>query len=135
DPRVDAAAGQGLLAAVLPDAEGPHGHARRAGRGGPVSRWPRGQLHQRSGHPGHGRPRLDLLRRTTAMAHHRPPVGIERITAYPCALSLDMKLLAEARDHDPRHPLEELWVAERSLNPPWEDPVTMAVNAALQIIE
>lgn len=69
------------------------------------------------------------------MAHHRPPVGIERITAYPCTLSLDMKLLAEARDHDPRHPLEELWVAERSLNPPWEDPVTMAVNAALQIVE
>ncbi|MFY0542280.1 hydroxymethylglutaryl-CoA synthase family protein [Nannocystis pusilla] len=68
------------------------------------------------------------------MAHHRPRVGIERITAYPCTLSLDMKLLAEARDHDPRHPLEELWVSERSLNPTWEDPVTMAVNAALQIV-
>lgn len=62
------------------------------------------------------------------------PVGIERITAYPCALSLDMRALAEARDHDPRHPLEELLVTERSLNPPWEDPVTMAVNAALQIV-
>lgn len=68
------------------------------------------------------------------MAHHRPRVGIERITAYPCTLSLDMKLLAEARDHDPRHPLDELWVSERSLNPTWEDPVTMAVNAALQIV-
>lgn len=68
------------------------------------------------------------------MAHHRPRVGIERITAYPCTLSLDMKLLAEARDHDPRHPLEELWVSERSLNPAWEDPVTMAVNAARQIV-
>lgn len=61
-------------------------------------------------------------------------VGIERITAYPCALALDMKALAEARGHDPRHPLEELWVSERSLNPPWEDPVTMAVNAALQLV-
>ncbi len=61
-------------------------------------------------------------------------VGIERITAYPCALSLDMRALAEARGHDPRHPLEELWVQARSLNPPWEDPVTMAVNAALQLV-
>lgn len=58
-------------------------------------------------------------------------VGIERINAYPCALSLDMKTLAEARDHDPSHPLDELWVTTRSLNPVWEDPVTMAVNAAL----
>lgn len=68
------------------------------------------------------------------MANQRPRVGIERITAYPCALSLDMRALAEARDHDPRHPLEELWVTARSLNPPWEDPVTMAVNAALQLV-
>ena len=63
-----------------------------------------------------------------------PRVGIERIAAYPCALSLDMRTLAEARDHDPRHPLEELWVTSRSLNPPWEDPVTTAVNAALQVV-
>lgn len=68
------------------------------------------------------------------MALSRPRVGIERITAYPCTLSLDMKLLAEARDHDPRHPLDELWVRERSLNPPWEDPVTMAVNAARRLV-
>jgi 3-hydroxy-3-methylglutaryl CoA synthase len=45
-----------------------------------------------------------------------------------------MRTLAEARDHDPRHPLEELWVTSRSLNPPWEDPVTTAVNAALQVV-
>lgn len=61
-------------------------------------------------------------------------VGIERMSAYPCTLSLDMRELAEARDHDPRHPIEELWVTGRSLNPPWEDPVTMAVNAALQVV-
>ena len=57
-------------------------------------------------------------------------VGIERIAAYPCTLSLDMRTLAEARDHDPNHPIGELWVTSRSLNPVWEDPVTMAVNAA-----
>ncbi len=69
------------------------------------------------------------------MATTRPErVGIERIAAYPCTLSLDMRELAEARDHDPRHPIEELWVTSRSINPPWEDPVTMAVNAALQVV-
>jgi 3-hydroxy-3-methylglutaryl CoA synthase len=61
-------------------------------------------------------------------------VGIERIAAYPCTLALDMRALAEARDHDPAHPLGELWVTSRSLNPVWEDPVTMAVNAALQVV-
>ena len=61
-------------------------------------------------------------------------VGIERIAAYPCTLSLDMRTLAEARDHDPNHPIGELWVTSRSLNPVWEDPVTMAVNAALQVV-
>ncbi|MBK9755338.1 MAG: hydroxymethylglutaryl-CoA synthase family protein [Nannocystis sp.] len=61
-------------------------------------------------------------------------VGIERIAAYPCTLALDMRVLAEARDHDPNHPIGELWVRARSLNPPWEDPVTMAVNAALQVV-
>jgi hydroxymethylglutaryl-CoA synthase len=62
-------------------------------------------------------------------------VGIERITTYPCTLSLDMVALSEARGADPAHPKEELWVDERSVNPVWEDPVTMAVNAALQIVD
>ncbi len=57
-------------------------------------------------------------------------VGIEKIHAYPCTLALDMAALAEARGVSPAHPIEELWVDTRSLNPLWEDPVTMAVNAA-----
>lgn len=57
-------------------------------------------------------------------------VGIEKIHAYPCTLSLDMVALAEARGVSPAHPIDELWVDSRSLNPLWEDPVTMAVNAA-----
>ena len=57
-------------------------------------------------------------------------VGIEKIYAYPTTLSLDMVALAEARGVSPSHPLEDLWVESRSLNPVWEDPVTMAVNAA-----
>lgn len=62
-------------------------------------------------------------------------VGIEKITAYPCALTLDMRELAEARGVDPAHPLDELMVTARSLNPIWEDPVTMAVNAALSLLD
>lgn len=61
-------------------------------------------------------------------------VGIEKIFAYPCTLSLDMVALAEARGVSPAHPLDELWVESRSLNPVWEDPVTMAVNAALGLL-
>lgn len=61
-------------------------------------------------------------------------VGIERITAYPCTLSLDMVALSEARGADPGHPIDELWVDTRSMNPPYEDTVTMAVNAALQVV-
>src|SRR5690349_20351853 len=57
-------------------------------------------------------------------------VGIEKIFAYPCTHSLDMVALAEARGVKPAHPLEDLWVESRSLNPVWEDPVTMAVIAA-----
>jgi 3-hydroxy-3-methylglutaryl CoA synthase len=57
-------------------------------------------------------------------------VGIEKIHAYPCTLALDMVALAEARGVSPGHPVDELWVDSRSLNPVWEDPVTMAVNAA-----
>ena len=66
---------------------------------------------------------------------HPTRVGIEKITAYPCTMSLDMETLAKARGADPSHPLEELLVTSRSVNPPWEDPVTMAVNAANTLLE
>ncbi len=62
-------------------------------------------------------------------------VGIEKIFAYPCTLTLDMVALAEARGVSPAHPIDELWVESRSLNPVWEDPVTMAVNAARGVLE
>ena len=62
------------------------------------------------------------------------PVGIERIAAYPCTLAIGMETLARGRDHDPKHPIEELLVQARSLNPLWEDPITMAVNAARALL-
>jgi 3-hydroxy-3-methylglutaryl CoA synthase len=62
------------------------------------------------------------------------PVGIEKIGVYPCALALPMERLCAARGNDPRHLREGLLVDERSLNPAWEDPVTMAVHAAARVL-
>lgn len=58
-------------------------------------------------------------------------LGIERIDAYPATLSLDLRRLCEARGIDD----SRLMTRFRSLNPPWEDPVTMAVNAARLVVD
>ncbi|TNE48521.1 MAG: hydroxymethylglutaryl-CoA synthase family protein [Deltaproteobacteria bacterium] len=60
----------------------------------------------------------------------RQRVGIEKIWAYPGQTALDMTELADARDREHSYVLETLLVKERSVNPCWEDPVTIAVNAA-----
>ena len=62
-------------------------------------------------------------------------VGIEKISAYPCTLSLNMEMLARIRGKDPNFSQDQLLVKYRSLNPEWEDAVTMAVNAALACLE
>ena len=56
--------------------------------------------------------------------------GIEKIRVYPAALQLNLEELAIARNYDLEHMRKELMVETRSVNPPWEDTVTMAVNAA-----
>ena len=56
--------------------------------------------------------------------------GIEKISVYPTALELDLETLAKARGYDVEHMRKELMVEKRGVNPPWEDTVTMAVNAA-----
>ena len=56
--------------------------------------------------------------------------GIEKIRVYPTALQLNLEELAIARGYDVAHMKKELMVVERGVNPPWEDTVTMAVNAA-----
>ena len=61
-------------------------------------------------------------------------VGIEKIGVYPCSLSLAMPDLCSARGQDPAHIRDVMLIDERSVNPPWEDPVTMAVNAANPIL-
>jgi 3-hydroxy-3-methylglutaryl CoA synthase len=62
--------------------------------------------------------------------HHRRTVGIEKIRAYPGSAALDFRDLAVARGQDPDHPTNLLMMDQRTVNPCWEDPVTMAVNAA-----
>jgi hydroxymethylglutaryl-CoA synthase len=45
-------------------------------------------------------------------------------------MSLDLRDLAEARGLERTYPTENLLMQARGVNPPWEDPITTAVNAA-----
>lgn len=59
------------------------------------------------------------------------PVGIDKIGVHPGGLVLPMDALCAARGvEEPDAFRERMFVDERSLCPIWEDPVTMAVNAA-----
>jgi len=62
------------------------------------------------------------------------PVGIEKIGVYPCSLALSLPALCEARHRRADDICAPMMLEERSLNPLWEDPVTMAVNAANAIL-
>jgi len=62
------------------------------------------------------------------------PIGIERIGVYPCSLALSLPALCEARARRAADICGPMMIDERSLNPLWEDPVTMAVNAANTIL-
>lgn len=57
-------------------------------------------------------------------------LGIEKLNVYPSALSLKIDDLCKARDWDADAVSRDFQVIERSVTPPWEDTVTMAVNAA-----
>lgn len=58
------------------------------------------------------------------------PVGIEKLRVYPGSLSLDIRTLCSARGMDAERTTADLMIDQRSVNPPWEDAVTMGVNAA-----
>ena len=57
-------------------------------------------------------------------------VGIEKLRVYPASCSLDIGVLCNARGLDVERTLSDLMVEQRAVNPPWEDAVTLAVNAA-----
>ena len=56
-------------------------------------------------------------------------IGIEKINIYGSSLILDQKKLAEARGMDPQKVVADFLIDTRSLNPLYEDTVTMGVNA------
>ena len=57
-------------------------------------------------------------------------IGIEKINLYGCSLCMSQKDLAIARDRDPEKVVQNYLIDTRSLNPPYEDVVTMSANAA-----
>ncbi|MEW5814769.1 MAG: hydroxymethylglutaryl-CoA synthase [Spirochaetota bacterium] len=61
-------------------------------------------------------------------------IGIEKINLYPCSLYLDLVKLAQARNLDPQEVVSDYLIECRSINPPYEDTVTMGANAAQPIL-
>lgn len=61
-------------------------------------------------------------------------VGVEKLNVYGTSMFLDMRKLAVARGKDPDQVVSDYLINTRSLNPPWEDTVTMAANAALPML-
>ena len=61
-------------------------------------------------------------------------IGIEKLGVYPCALSLDIAGLCEARGLDAANFCGRFFCEERSVVGPFEDVVTLAVNAAMPML-
>jgi 3-hydroxy-3-methylglutaryl CoA synthase len=61
-------------------------------------------------------------------------IGIEKINLYGSSLCLKQSDLAIARGKDPQRVVDDYMIDTRSLNPPWEDTITMAVNAAMSML-
>lgn len=60
--------------------------------------------------------------------------GIERIGVWPATMVLDIETLCADRGTDYATVLKSLDTHQRSVCPPWEDTVTMAVNAATGLL-
>jgi hydroxymethylglutaryl-CoA synthase len=63
-----------------------------------------------------------------------PTIGIEKLRFHPGSGALPIAGLCAARGIDPGHARREWLVDERSVAPPWEDAVTLAVNAARPLL-
>ncbi len=61
-------------------------------------------------------------------------IGIEKINIYGCSLCMKQEDLAKARGKDPDQVVKDYLINTRSVNPPYEDTVTMGANAAKPII-
>lgn len=63
-----------------------------------------------------------------------PVAGIEKISVYPGSMYIAMDELVAHRQQDVNEVVTNMMIDERSVNPPWEDPVTLAVNAARDLL-
>ena len=61
-------------------------------------------------------------------------IGIEAVNMYGCSLFLNQINLAKARGEDPEKVVTDFLIDTRSLNPLYEDAVTMGANAAKPLI-
>ncbi len=61
-------------------------------------------------------------------------IGIEKINLYGCSLFMRQEELARARGKDPDRIANDYLINSRSLNPPYEDTVTMGANAARNLL-
>lgn len=61
-------------------------------------------------------------------------VGIEKLNLYGTSMYLEQADLAIARGKDPQTVIDDFLIVTRSLNPVWEDTVTMGANAALAML-
>lgn len=61
-------------------------------------------------------------------------IGIEKIGVYPCALSLEIAELCEARGLDAANFCGRLFCEQRSVMGPFEDVITLGVNAAMPML-
>ncbi len=57
-------------------------------------------------------------------------VGIEKLNIYGCSMFVEQRQIAIARNKDPQTVIGDYLIDTRSLNPVWEDTVTMGANAA-----
>ncbi len=62
-------------------------------------------------------------------------VGIEFLNIYGCSMFVSQQKLAYARNKDPQKVIGDYLIETRSLNPIWEDCVTMGANAARPLME
>lgn len=64
----------------------------------------------------------------------RRGIGIEKLRVYPGTMGLDMETLVRARGGKVAEVTGQMMITERSVNPAWEDPITMAVNAGKDLL-
>lgn len=64
----------------------------------------------------------------------RGAYGIEKIAIWPASMALDIEALCQDRGTDYATVARSLNTVQRSVCPPWEDTVTMAVNAASDLL-